>query len=124
MILRILLVEDEGVISVPMQIVLESQNYKVDVACNGKEALDFCAKKTYDVILLDIMMPVMDGVEFLRKANLRELAPKTKIIVLSNLAMGGEINEAMELGADKSLLKSSITPGSLLALINQQIALF
>jgi two-component system, chemotaxis family, chemotaxis protein CheY len=122
MIPKILLVEDEGVISEPMQIVLETQNYIVHVAKNGKEALELCAKNTYHVILLDIMMPVMDGIEFLEKAKLQETMPGTKVIVLSNLAMGAEINKALELGANKSLLKASITPGSLLALINQEIA--
>ncbi|MDQ3123251.1 MAG: response regulator [bacterium] len=119
---KILLVEDEGVISEPMEIVLSSHMYDVDIAKNGLEALNLCKDKKYDIILLDIMMPVMDGLEFLKKAKLKKTAPKTKVILLSNLALGVEIQTGMKLGAIKSLLKASITPGSLLAMINQELA--
>lgn len=116
-----MLVEDEDMISEPLSIVLRTQGYTVDVAENGKQALALCKKHSYDLILLDIMMPVMDGIEFMKRAVLGKSAPRTKIIVLSNLAMGAELKQAMELGADESILKANITPTKLLEIVGQHV---
>ncbi|MFZ1324379.1 MAG: response regulator [Candidatus Saccharimonadales bacterium] len=119
---RVLLVEDEDVISEPIGIVLKMHSYQVDTARNGRQALQLCKKHSYDLILLDIMMPVCNGVEFLKLADLKHTSPKTKIIVMSNLALGGEIKEALELGARMNVLKANITPASLLELIESEVS--
>ena len=119
----ILLVEDEAIISEPFGIVLRSQGYNVDIAANGLEALDFCANKTYDLILLDIMMPYCNGIEFLKKAKLKAVAPTTKVILMTNLSGGKEIDEAMSLGASKKLLKAKITPGLLIEMVKEELGL-
>lgn len=118
---KILLVEDEELISESFSVVLSSTPYKLDVATNGQEALDFCLKNKYDLVLLDLMMPVMDGLEFLRQANLRETAPKTKVIILTNISGGYQIEEALELGGHKSKLKSDITPQTLLQIVKEEL---
>lgn len=117
----ILLVEDEAIISEPFSIVLRSQKYDVDIAANGFEALEYCLKKTYDLILLDIMMPYCNGVEFLHKAKLHVTAPTTKVILMTNLSGGKEIDDAMSLGASKKLLKAQITPGLLIDMVKQEL---
>lgn len=109
-------------ISEPLGIVLRSRPYHVDIASNGIEALAFCAKTTYDLILLDIMMPLCNGIEFLKQSSIKSTSPHTKVIVLSNLAGSKEIDQAMALGADKSLLKATITPRSLLELVEHELA--
>jgi DNA-binding NarL/FixJ family response regulator len=68
---------------------------------------------------LDLMMPELDGIGFLQKANLRKNAPATKIIVFSNLSMGTNIQEAIELGADSYILKSDFSPKELITVINR-----
>lgn len=118
---KILLVEDEKIISEPFGIILRAHSFDLDIATNGQEALDLCKKNSYDLILLDIMMPVLDGIGFLKKANLDKKSPKTKIVVLSNLAVGPEIEEALELGARRSLLKAQMTPASLIELVNTEL---
>jgi CheY-like chemotaxis protein len=119
---KILLVEDEVIISEPLGMVLRAQTYTVDIACNGLEALEYCSKNIYDLILLDIIMPLCDGCEFLERATLKITAPKTKVIMLTNLAGGKEVGRALKLGAGRSLLKAHMTPKILLELVKTELA--
>jgi len=120
---NILLVEDEAMISEPFSIILRSQNYDVDVAYNGLEALEYCSKKSYNLILLDIMMPYCNGVEFLEKASLKTKSPKTKVVMMTNLSSGGkEIAEAVRLGAQRGVLKANMTPKALIELVKTELA--
>ena len=68
--MRILLAEDERELSNALSAVLKHNNYSVDAVYNGKEAYEYGLTDNYDCIILDIMMPVMDGIEALR--SLRE----------------------------------------------------
>jgi len=93
---RILLVDDDPDILVSTRFLIESEGYQVTTAHNGREALDRIAVETPDVILLDLMMPVMDGwqfVEELRKGPHAQLP----IIILS--ASHGLASKAQQLGA-------------------------
>lgn len=118
---KILLVEDETIISEPISFALRTQSFQVDVANNGEEALKYCSENTYDIILLDIMMPVCNGIEFLRKASLKAKSPDTKVILLTNLAGGKEIDEGLQLGASKSILKAEVTPKFLIDLVHSEL---
>ncbi len=119
---RLLLVEDEAIISEPFGIVLRSHGFPTDIASNGLEALDCCKKNKYGLILLDIMMPLCNGIEFLRKARLRTKSPKTRIVMLTNLASGKDIEESLALGAHRSILKAEITPASLIELVEEELS--
>lgn len=113
---RILLVEDEPVLRETYQIIIATQPYLCDYAENGKVALEMCKKKNYDLILLDIMMPEMNGIEFLE--NIENIdAIKSKVIVMSNLSSGKEIDRIRELGVQKSILKADTSPKELISLI-------
>lgn len=120
---KILLIEDELMISEPFTIVLRTEkDFAVDVASNGLQALEFCKQKTYDVILLDLMMPVCDGVSFLQLADLQHTAPKTRVALLTNLSTGNDLEKAMKLGAHKVQLKANLDPKSLIALVREELA--
>ncbi len=119
---RILLVEDEFMISEPFGMVLKTLGFPVDVATNGLEALEFCKANTYDLILLDLMMPLCNGVEFLKQACLDANSPDTKVLLLTNLAQGKEIDDALALGAERSVLKATMTPTSLIELVKNELA--
>lgn len=117
---KILIVEDELVLRETYQIILSTQPYACDVAADGKEALDKCEDKKFDLILLDLMMPVMNGVEFLENyKQLNEM--KSKIIILSNLSSGKEISRARELGVHRNLVKSELSPKQLIATIRYEL---
>ena len=76
-----------------MKDILISQNYEIDTAADGEEGLEKAMENDYDLILLDIQMPVVSGYDFLQIYN-----KKTPIIVVSACAMDTEIDKAKELG--------------------------
>lgn len=117
---KILIVEDETVLRETYQIILSSQPYDVFVASNGQEALDICEKQEFDLILLDLMMPIMNGVEFIETFDTSS-HPKTRIIVLSNLSTGDMLKQATELGAYKNAIKSELSPRQLVSLVQYEM---
>jgi len=113
----VLIVEDEATLNEAYQIVLTNAGYKVLTAYDGSTALDIASKSRPDLILLDLRMPVLDGVGFLEKYKPTELDNPPKIIVFSNFDMQKEIDQAYELGADKYMLKAWASPKELLQLV-------
>ena len=116
---NVLVIEDDKTLREVYATILRFSDYTVDVASNGKTALELCAKHEYDVILLDLMMPILDGVGFLKQADLEKTAPDTKVIIFSNLSSGSLIEEALQLGVDEHVLKSHLTPQGLVALVGR-----
>jgi DNA-binding NarL/FixJ family response regulator len=96
-------------------------DYMVTTAENGQVALDLCKQNTYDVILLDIMMPVLDGIGFLKQYTALFPDKLAKVVIMSNLSSGAELSEAQDYGIERSVLKSSLTPGALLAVVAETI---
>lgn len=113
---KILLVEDDPVLQETYQIILSTQPYLYDHAENGRVALEMCKQKKYDLILLDIMMPEMNGIQFLEQLNDRAMT-ESKIIIMSNLSAGKEIERVRELGVQTLLLKSDTSPQELISAI-------
>lgn len=115
---KILVVEDDQALSDAFSMIL-SKDYDVDTAFDGKEALEHTAKTTYDIILLDLLMPVMDGKAFLRAFDNKTQIP---VIVFSNLDAKNDIEEVMELGATRYMLKSWASPRELLRLVDDTLS--
>ena len=116
---KILIVEDEMALLKVYVMLFGMQNFEVHEASNGKIALDLLDKINPDIIVLDILMPVMGGLEFLEVSQVKIKNPKTKILVLSNLSDPETLNRIKELGADKYLLKASVSPGKLVTAVNE-----
>jgi len=114
---KILVVEDEDLLRESYRIIISTEPYDVDTAKNGQEALDKCAEKTYDLILLDLMMPVLDGVGFLERFD----NPDTKVVILSNLSTGEVLEKALKLGADSNIIKASLSPRDLLSKVRYEV---
>jgi DNA-binding NarL/FixJ family response regulator len=117
--LQVLIVEDEQLLNEAYARVLSAANISLMRSYNGKEALEMLEKKKPDIILLDLRMPVMDGIEFLKKLKPKEKLPDTKIIVFSNYDDQREIDEAFSLGAMHYMLKAWATPDELVKLIRE-----
>ena len=79
--MRLLLAEDEKSLSRALTRILESSHYSVDAAYNGEEALDFLDVSSYDAVILDLMMPKVDGLTVLR--TLRERNDLTPVLILT-----------------------------------------
>lgn len=118
---RLLLVEDEQILRDVYELVLSKYGHQVMTCENGLDGLRVLAKFKPDLVLLDIFMPIMDGREFLRNFD-RSAYPSTKIIVYTNLSDSKTEAEMIELGADKFILKSSLTPDALAALVANTLA--
>ncbi|MCM2280170.1 MAG: response regulator [Oligoflexia bacterium] len=99
--LSVMIVEDEEGISEVLRSVFELEGETVITARNGEEALELCAKLTPDVILLDMMMPVMDGFEFLKKF----LPAHPRIPVIAMSALASYLKAAKEKGAVAAIQK-------------------
>lgn len=99
---KILIVDDEARIRRLIRMYLEREEYTIDEAENGTEALELALKNNYDVILLDIMMPEMDGIEVCQELRLEKDTP---VIMLT--AKGEEANrvQGFETGADDYIVK-------------------
>lgn len=117
---KILLVEDEDVLRDAYKFILSTEPYDIFVATNGSQALALCHEHTFDLILLDLTMPVMDGVKFL-ETFLREGLPATKVIIMSNLSTGDLLSRAIKLGAYKSVVKADMTPRQLVAFVRYEV---
>ena len=119
---QILIVEDDKMLRDAFTILLEAHGYNVTGVSNGEEALQLCETNNYDVILLDLMMPILDGVGFLEKANLSERSPHTRIVLLSNLSFGATIEKSKQLGVHRREIKSNLSPKDILAVVEQELA--
>lgn len=117
---RLLIVEDDDILNDVYKMILSTEPYDIDVAFSGQEALNHINKQSYDLILLDLMMPEMDGVEFLQQFQ-PDLHPETKIIITSNLSAGDMVTQAMQLGAHKSVVKADLSPKQLINLVRYEV---
>lgn len=109
---NILIVEDDKDLNNAYGIILRAQGYNVALSFNGKEALAKLKDFTPDLILLDLLMPIMGGLEFLQ--NYRDSkGPKARVLIFTNMENSPEVNEAYKLGADKVVIKSWTAPHNL-----------
>jgi DNA-binding NarL/FixJ family response regulator len=116
---RILIVEDETALREVFVMLFKQHHSDVYEAANGQLALEQLDKVKPDVIILDVLMPVMDGIGFLKAANLPEKYPQTKVLMLSNLSDNKTIAQTQKLGAQKYLLKASASPRELIAAVDE-----
>ena len=118
---KILVVEDDTTLRQVYDMILSTGPYVVEVAKNGEEALEKCGSAVYDLILLDLMMPVLDGVGFLEQFSGPDGKLGSKVIILSNLSTGQELTRALSLGAYKNILKAELSPSQLLAMVRYEL---
>ncbi|TMK18558.1 MAG: response regulator [Actinobacteria bacterium] len=103
---RVLVVDDDRVIQQLLQVNLELEGYDVvATASDGNEALDKVASLKPDLVILDIMMPKMDGLEVTRRLKAQPKLAKIPIILLSARAQDLDIREGLDIGADAYLTK-------------------
>lgn len=114
---KVLIVEDEMMLREAYAQILTMKGYKVSTASDGVEGLEQLEKVKPDLVLLDILMPRMDGLELLKHANVKQKYPKTKVLAFSNLSNASQVSEMVKNGADRHVLKSSVSPSQLVSLV-------
>ncbi len=103
---KILIVEDEVSIASALKIKLQKEGYTVFLATNGQEGLDLALKEIPELILLDIAMPVMDGITMMKKLRLEPVGKNMNILILTNSSRPGDIMDILKYGVVDYLLKS------------------
>ncbi len=108
---NILCIEDEHFISELYERALMKAGYNVQTMVDGKQGLEEAKTNKYDIILLDIMLPTMTGIEVLKQ--LRSLKLKSKVIITTNLEQSDAAKAEIEDQADGYIIKAEITPKQL-----------
>ena len=116
--MRVLLVEDDSSISRSIQLMLRSESMVVDTADLGEDGLEIAKLYDYDIIVLDLVLPDMEGAEVLRR--LRQARVTTPVLILSGLAQAENKVRCLAAGAS-AYLRKPLEAGTLLAAIEAAI---
>ncbi len=111
---KILIIEDEKYLLEMYQSRFEKSGHQVLTAANGRTGLKLAQRERPNLIILDILMPTMDGFEVVKKIRADSQLKKIPILILSNLGQPDEIKEGLRLGADDYVIKTDLTPSELL----------
>jgi CheY-like chemotaxis protein len=104
---RLLIAEDDLTIIELVEVTLDSEGYELLTATDGVTALEILRREQPDLVLLDIMIPRLDGYDFIRQAKADPRTTDIPILVLSVRSLERDINYALRLGADKYLVKAA-----------------
>ncbi len=116
---KILFIEDESALQSTLKEILETEKYELISALDGKEGLELAEKEKPDLIILDLVLPKMDGFEVLEHLKESGLSKETPVIVLTNLEQLKKIEKALELGATTYLVKSDYSLKEIVKKIKQ-----
>lgn len=119
----ILLIEDDEALRNMYNLILTKKGFSVDLATDGEEGLNKAKNGGYALILLDLLMPKLDGIGVLR--GLKNNPPQNSngpIVMLSNAQFDDMVKDATELGAAGVLLKADLLPADLVAAVNKYLA--
>lgn len=117
---NILIVEDDKDLNNAYTIILSSQDHIVESAFDGQEALDKLKDFKPDLILLDLLMPIMGGLEFLQHFDLKTHT-NVKVLIFTNMENSPEVAESYKLGAHRCIIKSWTAPHNLSRVINEAL---
>lgn len=111
----ILLIEDEDFIRNLYKRQFEKAGFVMDAYANGKDGLSAALKNKYDLLLLDILLPDINGLEILKQIKQNESAKNMPVVLLTNLGQDPIIKEGFNLGAEGYFIKASFTPDQIVA---------
>jgi DNA-binding NtrC family response regulator len=118
---RILVVEDDHDLNNAYCIILKNEGHEVENAFDGKEALNKLKRFSPELILLDLLMPVMGGLEFLQTYDLIKSHPDVKVLIFTNMENSPEVAEAYKLGAHRCIIKSWTAPHNLARVVSEAL---
>jgi len=118
---KILLIEDDPLIVEIYTKKFRDAGFDVDVALNGDEGLKKLEQKVPDLLVLDIVLPRIDGWEVLKNIRTKLGLKDLKVIVLSNLSQDSEVKKSLDLGAVSFLIKAHYTPSEVVDEIKKNV---
>ena len=118
---KVLIIEDDPYVRRFYERLFKSQAYTVDIASGGEEGITLAKSQHPQLILLDILMPNLNGIDVLKTLKADQSTHDISVIMLTNLDDTKTIREAMALGAGGFIIKSNASGDSLLALVEQYL---
>ncbi len=119
---KILIVEDDQFLREFYQELLQSEGYNVEVAADGETGFNKAHNGGYDLLLLDIMLPKMDGMQILRELKISPpQTPNKAMVMLTNLGQDVVVKQCFEMGAQGFLIKSAMNPDQVLAEVHSYL---
>lgn len=119
---KIAIIEDDQAISQMYRIKFEAEGYQVDTAENGRLGLDLVEKMQPDIVLLDLMMPEMNGDEMLRKLRATSWGKDIKVIILTNMGEQEAAAEIRQLNVRRFIVKAEMTPRQVAEMVKAELA--
>jgi DNA-binding response OmpR family regulator len=120
--ITVLLVEDDTMLVDMYKMKFESEGWTVHTAGNGMEGLSALEKNIPDILLLDVIMPQMDGFSMLKKVKENDAWKNLPVVLLTNLGQDNDVKRGMELGANDYLVKANLTPQQVVDKVRELIA--
>lgn len=119
---KIAIVEDDAAISQMYRIKFEAEGYEVETAENGKLGLALVEEMKPDIVLLDLMMPEMNGDEMLEKLRATSWGKDIKVIILTNMGESEAPDTIKELNVEAFILKANMTPRQVAELVKEKLS--
>jgi len=119
---KIAIIEDDLAIAQMYRLKFEAEGYKVEIAENGKLGLALCEDMKPDLVLLDLMMPEMNGDEMLSKMRTTDWGKDIKVIILTNVGQQEAPDQLKDLGVSAYIVKAEMTPKQVAELAKKELA--
>ncbi len=120
--MKILLVDDDAFLRDMYATKFTQEGHQVEVAKTGESALEMLGKGTFDVVLLDMVMPGISGVELIERIKKEKLGGDPTCIVLSNQGEEEHIESAKKAGATGYIVKAELVPSEVVAAVNKFVS--
>ncbi len=120
---KILIVDDDKFLLNMYSVKFQKEKFEVVVSTDGADALKKLQEGFIpDAIVLDIVMPIMDGIEFLEKMRAEKLAENTAVLILSNQGQSADIEKAKQMGIDGYIVKATTIPAEVVSEVMRILA--
>jgi DNA-binding response OmpR family regulator len=116
---KVLIIEDDSTLLEMYSLKFQEDGFTLLTAPDGEAGLALALEKTPDIILLDVMMPKMDGFAVLVELRKNDATKKTPVLLLSNLGQKNDVDKGKELGATDYIVKASMTPSQVVAKVKE-----
>ena len=117
--IKILVVDDDPFILDMYVIKFREQGFQIDTATDGKMAIERIDAGKPDMVLLDVVMPKMDGFDVIKKIQENKIPRTFKILFLTNFGQKEDVERGMQLGADGYIIKAHFTPSEVVAKVKE-----
>lgn len=118
---KVAIVEDDLAIAQMYRLKFEAEGYKVEIAENGKLGLELCEQMKPDIVLLDLMMPEMNGDEMLERMRKTGWGKDIKVIILTNVGEQEAPDSLKKLGVEAYIVKAEMTPTQVAELVKTKL---